>query len=217
MSDVTAKVEAGMRAQLGRRDAELVAGAGSLGWKMGLTVPAVQESLGLSGPVAGFLTTGTQVADGTELSLAGFTMAMLEPEVAIHVGEDGAVAGLGPAIEIVDIDLPFEDVEAILAGNVFHRAVVLGPAVAGATVEGVTARVSLRGEEVASAEAAPVVGDPADVISFVSDWLAPYGGSVSPGEVIIAGSITPPQPVAPGDSASVDLGPLGSLALRFAA
>src|SRR4051812_45588537 len=118
MTDVTAKVAAGMRAQLGRRDAELVAGAGSLGWKMGLTVPAVQEGLGLRGPVAGFLTTGTQLGDGAELSLAGFTTAMLEPEVAIHVGENGTVAGLGPAIEIVDIDLPFEDIELILAGNV---------------------------------------------------------------------------------------------------
>ena len=42
---VAPKIAAGMRAQLGRRDAELVAGARSLGWKVGLTVPAVQEAL----------------------------------------------------------------------------------------------------------------------------------------------------------------------------
>jgi 2-keto-4-pentenoate hydratase len=215
MSDVSAKVAAGMRAQLGRRDAELVAGAGSVGWKMGLTVPAVQERLGLSGPVAGFLTTGTQVAPGAEISLAGYTAAMVEPEVAIHLGEGGAVAGLGPAIEVVDINLPFEDVEAILSGNVFHRAVVLGPVAEGATVDGVTARVVRNGEACASAEAAPVVGDPADVARFVADWVAPYGAELRVDEVIIAGSITPPEPVAPGDDVTVDLGPLGSLAISF--
>jgi 2-keto-4-pentenoate hydratase len=215
VTDVQAKIAAGMRAQLGRRDAELVAGAGALGWKMGLTVPAVQEGLGLAGPVAGYLTTGSAMADGATLSLAGFTAAMLEPEVAIHVGEGGTVAGLGPAIEIVDIDLPFEDVEPILAGNVFHRAVVLGPPTAGASVEGVVARVSRNGEAAASADAAPVVGDPADVVRFVSEWVEPFGATVEPGQAIIAGSITAPQPVAPGDEVTVDLGSLGSLSLAF--
>jgi 2-keto-4-pentenoate hydratase len=215
MSDVSAKVAAGMRAQLGRRDAELVAGAGALGWKLGLTVPAVQERLGLDGPVAGYLTTGAALADGAELSLAGFTAPMLEPEVAVYVGGDGAVAGLGPAIEIVDIDLPFEDVEAILAGNVFHRAVLLGPPVPGATVKGVTARVLRDGEETASADAGPAVGDPAEVVRFVSDWLEPYGTTVDAGHAIIAGSITPPQPIAPGDTMAVELGPLGSLSLNL--
>lgn len=212
---VEAKIAAGMRAQLGRRDAELVAGARSLGWKMGLTVPAVQENLGLSGPVAGFLTTGTQLDPGAELSLAGFTAAMAEPEVAIHIGEGGTVAGLGAAIEIVDIDLPFEDVEAILAGNVFHRAVVLGPPVAGATLEGVIAHVGRGREPVGEAEAAEVVGEPADVVRFVADYLEPHGAELRPGEVIIAGSLTPPVPIGPGDRVEVDLRPLGLLALDF--
>jgi 2-keto-4-pentenoate hydratase len=210
-----AKIDAGMRAQLGRRDAELVAGARPLGWKLGLTVPAVQEQLGLDGPVVGFLTSGTEVASGAEVSLAGFTAAMLEPEVAIHVGDDGAVAGLGAAIELVDIDLPFEDLEAILAGNVFHRAVVLGPPHVGASLDDVTACVLRDAETVAQAQAAPVVGDPGNVVSHVAEFLAPYGGEVTAGDVIIAGSLTPPVPVEPGQEVTVDLGPLGSLGLDF--
>jgi 2-keto-4-pentenoate hydratase len=211
---VDAKIAAGMRAQLGRRDAEVVAGARPLGWKLGLTVPAVQEALGLSGPVAGYLTTGTQLAPGASVSLAGFTAPMIEPEVALHVGEDGGVAGLGVAIEIVDIDLPFEDLEAILAGNVFHRAVVLGPPRADATLADVTARVLQDGEEVAVARAGAVVGDPAEVVRFVSGWVEPYGATVEPGHAIIAGSLTPPVPVEAGQEITVDLGPLGSLALH---
>jgi 2-keto-4-pentenoate hydratase len=213
--DAEAKVAAGMRAQLGRRDAELVAGARPLGWKLGLTVPAVQERLGLDGPVVGFLTSGTELPDGAQALLAGFTSAMAEPEVAIHVGEGGAIAGLGPAIELVDIDLPFEDVEAILAGNVFHRAVVLGPPQAAGSLDAVTARVVRGAEPVAEAPAAPVVGDPAAVVSFVEEFLAPHGGEVKAGDVIIAGSLTAPVPVEPGQEIAVDLGPLGSLRLGF--
>jgi 2-keto-4-pentenoate hydratase len=213
---VEAKIAAGMRQQLGRRDAEIVAGAGSLGWKLGLTVPAVQEALGLSGPVAGFLTTGTQLTPGAEISLAGFTAAFAEPEVAIHVGEGGSVAGLGAAIEVVDIDLPFEDLEAILAGNVFHRAVVLGPMHEGATLDGLTAHATKGGEPAGEAMPAEVVGDPAEVVRFVAGYLEPHGAQVEPGEVMIAGSLTPPVPVSPGDRFEVDLGPLGTLTVEFA-
>ena len=214
---VGARIAAGMRAQLGRRDAELVAGAQPLGWKLGLTVPAVQEALGLDGPVAGFLTTGSQLAPGSETSLAGFTAGFGEPEVAIHVGEGGAVAGLGTAIELVDIDLPFEDLEAILAGNVFHRAVMLGPIHEGATLDGVTARVTKSGEPAGEALPAEVVGDPAEVVRFVAAYLEPYGGELRPGEVIIAGSLISPVTVNGGDRFEVDLGPLGALALDLAA
>jgi 2-keto-4-pentenoate hydratase len=214
--NVAPRIAAGMRAQLGRRDAELVAGARSLGWKLGLTVPAVQEALGLDGPVAGFLTTGSQLAPGSETSLAGFTSGFGEPEVAIHVGEDGAVAGLGAAIELVDVDLPFEDLEAILAGNVFHRAVVLGPIHEGATLDGVTARVTKSGEPAGEAMPAKVVGDPAEVVRFVAAYLEPYGAELRPGEVIIAGSLISPVAVEAGDRFEVDLGPLGALALNLA-
>jgi 2-keto-4-pentenoate hydratase len=213
--NVEAKLAAGMRAQLGRRDAELVAGARPLGWKLGLPTPEVQDQLGLDGPVVGFLTSGTEVADEAEVSLAGFTAAMAEPEVAIHVGGRGVIAGLGAAVELIDIDLPFEDLETILAGNVFHRAVVLGPPDASVSLDEVTARVRRDGEAVAEAPAAPVMGDPANVLSFVQDFLAPYGGEVKAGEIVIAGSITPPVPVEPGQEVDVDLGPLGSLGLRF--
>jgi 2-keto-4-pentenoate hydratase len=216
VTDVNQKIAAGMRAQLGRRDAELVAGAESLGWKMGLTVPAVQESLGLSGPVVGYMTTGSRLAPGAAQSLAGFTASLAEPEVAIHVGDGGAIAGLGPAIEVVDIDLPFEDVEAILAGNIFHRAVLLGPPVAHASLDGVVAQVSKDGEPIGEASPSEVVGDPADTVSYVTDYLDPHGAALAGGEVIIAGSLTPPVPVGPGESFELDLGPLGSLSLGFA-
>jgi len=218
---------AGMSDQLGRRAADLVAGAQPVGWKMGLTLDAVQRQLGLDGPVVGYLTSATQLATGATHQLAGTEHPAVEAEVAIHLGAAvpsgagldaarAAIAGLGPAIEVVDAAPPFEDLYSILAGDVFHRAFVLGPADSSrADVEGIEATI-VRGEtEEASASAAAATGDPADVVRYVADFLADHGGELQAGECIIAGAITPAVPVSPGDRIAVDLGPLGELTVSF--
>src|SRR6267142_2230896 len=62
-----------------------------------------------------------------------------EPEVAVHIGRDvaagadratasAAIAGISPAIEIVDLHAPPEDPEKILSHNIYQRHVVLGGA-----------------------------------------------------------------------------------------
>jgi 2-keto-4-pentenoate hydratase len=213
----------GMGAQLGRRDAELVAGALPLGWKLGLTIPAVQRRLGLDGPVVGYLSTATDLQPGSTHSLAGTTAPAAEPEVAIHLGADvppaagpdaagAAIAGLGAAVEIVDVDAPLDDLQPVLAGNVFHRAVMFGPAGAGDTGR-VAARVLRNGEEAGAAEAE--VDAPA-VVAFVSRFLHEYGIALRAGERIIAGSLTEPVALSPGDRIEVDVAPLGALWLTVA-
>ena len=205
-------VAAGMRALLARRDAELGAGGASpVGWKVGFNLPAVWDQLGIDAPVAGYLTSRTVVAPGSEVSVAGWTQPTLEPEIAITVGEDGGVAALAPAIEAVDVDLPFEDVEAILARNIFHRAVALGEP---GELGDFSCRVRLNGEEVRSADATE---DPAETVARVAAFLAEHGARLEPGHRIIAGTLTPPLPVAPGDEVEVDLGTLGAISLRFSA
>ena len=204
-------VAAGMRALLARRQEELDAGAEPLGWKIGLNVPAVQEMLGIAEPVAGYMTSRSLVGAGEEIAVAGWSAPMLEPEVAIRVGEDGSAVALAPAIELVDIDLPFDDIEAILARNVFHRAVVLGDGRAGGRTAG-ECRVVLDGEETASA---PVDCDVDGTAAFVAGYLARHGARLAPGEVIIAGSLTPPLPVTPGTRVEVEVGELGSVAVTL--
>jgi 2-keto-4-pentenoate hydratase len=205
-------VEAGMRALLTRRQAELAAGAKPVGWKVGFNLPAAWPRLGIDAPVAGYLTDSTVVEPGAEVALAGWTQPTLEPEIAIAVGEGGTVAGLAPAIEVVDIDLPFEDVEAILARNIFHRAVALGPPAPEATLAGFACRVRRDGEEVRVVDTSE---DPAETVERVAGFLAAHGARLRPGDRIIAGTLTPPLPVAPGDEVEVDLGALGIVSLRF--
>jgi 2-keto-4-pentenoate hydratase len=207
-------VERGTEALLMRRREILAQGAEPIGWKIGFNVPEIQEKLGIERPLAGFLTSDGLLEDGASWD---DLPVVVESEVAVELGADArSIVAMLPALELADppdLDLGLEQ---ILAGNIFHRAVLLGPPAADATLAGITAQVSKDGEPIGEADVSSVVGDPADTVRFVTDFLEPHGASLMGGEVIIAGSLTPPVPVGPGESFELDLGPLGWLSLGFA-
>ena len=140
--DASDAVGRGMRAQLARRDVELADGARQVGWKIGFNTPAIQQAFGLSDPVVGYLLDRGVTTDGATVSLAGWTAPAVEVEVAVRVGDDGGVAGLAPALELVDLDISFDDIEPVLAGNICQRGVVFGDEVPGVDPWAVVANVA---------------------------------------------------------------------------
>jgi 2-keto-4-pentenoate hydratase len=211
-SSTAASVARGMRAQLARRDAALAAGAAPVGWKIGFNTPAIQQHFGLSDAVVGYMIdTGVQ-PDGATVSLAGWTAPAVEVEVAIRVGPDGGIAGLAPALELVDLDISFDDIEPVLAGNICHRGVIFGSEVPGVDPWAMVAAVTKDAEVVTQGR---IVEDPAVTVTFVRSYLAAHGAALQEGERIIAGSVVAPIAVAPGDELSVSFGPLGDLSVSF--
>jgi 2-keto-4-pentenoate hydratase len=215
--EVDPRVEAGLRRQLEEWRRLLGEGAERLGWKIGFNAPKAQEALGISEPVIGFLTSATAIEAGGQHSLAGAQKPLVEGEVAIELRRPvgpgaevdealAAIESLGVAIELIDMPAPPDDLEQALAGNVFHRGVVFGPHRQDAAVGGITATISVSGEE---RESAPADVDLADTIRLVADLLAAGGERLEAGDRIIAGTLTRPVPVAAGDEVQVDLGPLG--------
>jgi len=211
-SDGGDPVSRGMRALLARRDAALASGKAAVGWKIGFNSPAIQAHFGLRTAVVGYLVESGVVADGATVRVGSWAAPAVEVEVAIRVGEDGGVAGLAPALELVDLDLPFDDIEPILAGNIFQRGVVFGGDVPGADPWTMAAAVHRAGQVVAEGR---LVEDPAATVAFVRSFLAGYGATLEPGDRIIGGSVVAPLPVAPGDALEVSFGPLGQLSVRF--
>ena len=207
-----AAVTRGMQAQLARRDAALAGGAAPVGWKIGFNTPAIQAHFGLTDAVVGFMVDTGVSPDGATVSLAGWVAPALEVEVAVRVGADGGVAGLAPALELVDLDISFEDIEPVLAANICHRGVIFGEEVPGADPWAMVATVTKAGEVVAEGR---LTEDPATTVAFVRTYLASHGAALQEGERIIAGSVVAPVAVAPGDQLSVSFGPLGHLAVRF--
>jgi 2-keto-4-pentenoate hydratase len=207
------RIERGMRAQLERRAALLAEGAQPLGWKVGFNVPATQERLGIDGPLAGFLTSAALLEGGSVYSLGG-TPAIAEPEVAVEVGVGGrSIAALLPALEVAHPPDLSQEVEDILAGDIFHRAVAFGPRVE-TTAPG-AARILVNGEERHTVAAEETGARLAEMVEAIAGRLAEAGEELRPGDRIITGVIAPPPSVEPGDRVRFELEALGAVELGF--
>src|SRR5262249_46249241 len=119
------RVVRGMRAQLAVRRQRLEAGDEPLGWKVGFGAPAMLRQLAIGGRVGGLLTRTARVQAGGGVPLPGWTKPVADPEIAVHVGRalgrgaarapaEAAIAGISPAIELVDLFTPPADPERIL-------------------------------------------------------------------------------------------------------
>jgi 2-keto-4-pentenoate hydratase len=223
-----ARVRRGMEAQLARWRSALAGGAARVGWKVGLNDPRVQAHLGIDGCVVGHLTLATTLVPGEPHSLRGGTRVGAECEVAIHLGRDldagasdadaaAAVLGLGAALELIDLDRPLDDLEGIVAANVFHRAVLLGPTRPGASIDGVRAQVLRHGAVVETVDAAAATGPVTVVVRSIADALGACGEHLRAGDRVIAGSLAGILWLEPGDVVGLDLGPLGALSLAVTA
>lgn len=223
--DVDPRVRAGLEQQLVAWRTLVGGGADRIGWKVGLNAPQVMEQLGLPHPVIGFLTGATVVESGASHSLGGAAKPVAEPEVSIELRRDvqagaevdealAAIESLGPAIEVVDIPAPPEadQIETVVAGNIFHRAVVFGPTRQDAAVGGTRASIAVDGEE---CEHGDVTTDLAETIRLVADLLGAAGETLRAGDRIIAGSLTTPVELAPGNRVELDLGQLGRAELSL--
>ena len=129
----------------------------------------------------------------------------------------------GPtAIELADLDPPPEDVTKILAGNIFHRRVILGRCEgtrAGALLDGLVGRVTRSGAKVP-----PVSGDALEantgrvlaVVAHIASTLAACGEQLESGDVIICGSVVPPLFLDVNDTGlSFALEPIGEVSVRL--
>jgi 2-keto-4-pentenoate hydratase len=215
-ADLSPAVVRGLTAQAARLRLRTDAGEARAGWKVALNDPRVQRALGIGAPVIGYMTSATVLPDGARHSLAGATRPAIEPEVAIHVGEEGRIDGLGAALEVIDVDLPIEDLGAILERNVFHRAAVLGSPVADVIdLTGRTARMTRGDGEETTIDVAEAALDPAEAVRLVSGYLEAVGDTLSAGDVIIAGSLVPAVPLGGDEQVTLEIDGLGSVALEL--
>jgi 2-keto-4-pentenoate hydratase len=225
------RVVRGMKMQLELRRVRLAAGDKALGWKVGFGAPAMLQQLQVSGPLVGFLTQNARVQSGASVSLAGWAKPVAEPEIAVHIGRDvaagsdrdtaaAAIAGISPAIELVDVHTPPVNPELILGENIYQRHVVLGgtaPARAGAKSDGLTCRIMRHGKETArTSDPQANTGQWVEIVRHVADVLAAFGETLRAGEIIITGSVVAPLTLEPGEEGiAFEVDPIGGVAVRF--
>lgn len=210
------RISAGMARQLAARAAALEAGAAHRGWKVAFATPPSRAAAAVDRSVVGFLTDATELASGAEIAIGDWTRPTIEAELAIHVGDELEVAAVAVAIEVVDLDLPVDATEDVLAGAVFHRHYVIGEPRSGDDVADVHIR-ALVDDELVAAQDDPcsVIGTLPEIVTTVADELHRHGEQLRPGDLIMGGSTIPLHPVSPGRRLRVEADGLGTLELTF--
>ena len=226
------RIVSGMQKELRWRRELIEKGKKPLGWKLAFGGPAAMERLKINAPLVGFLMSDAVLASGSTISLAGWTKPAAEPEVTVYLGKDlgpnadretvmAAIAGLGAAIEVADVDHPSEDVEGTLARNIYQRHLILGGCDAlysGGKLSGLRARVERNGAVMANTtDLEALTGELITIVGHVAILLSFFGETLRAGELIIAGSITPPIWVEAGEKLCFQLEPQPPIYASFGA
>lgn len=201
-------------------------GAVHLGWKAGFGAPTALASLGTDRPLVGYLTEDRSLPAGASVDVSGWTRPVLEAEVAAHLAADlgpgatsaealAAVGGWSVAIELADLDRTPDDVEAIVAGNIFHRHVLLGPVVATRPDPLVFVLTRDGAEAARTSTPEALTGELGAVLASMADTLAACGAGIRRGDVVITGSVVPPVPVANGSTWLVEADGLGRVGVSL--
>ena len=209
-----------------------------IGWKIAATSEAGQRHIGVSGPLAGRMFQGTQLADGQTVPLAGNTMRVAEIEIAFTMGRTldaaagpapltleqvaQAVAGVRPAIEVPNSRFAAfttaGEAQLIADGACAHQ-VLIGPALPPderlyrLADHAVFALRNVTERHEGSGRNA--LGDPLRALTWIANELRAHGMALREGETVITGTCVVPVPIEPGDLIEGDWGWLGRLSLRF--
>ncbi len=227
------------RAWVARQIAE---GRRVIGHKIGLTSRAMQISSQIDEPDYGtlldsmlFTATPGQVL---EIPASRFIAPRVEVELAFvlksplkgpNVDVEQVLAAtdyVTPAIEIIDARIEQFDrhtkvmrkVYDTISDNAANGGIVVGAGRADARAidrPWVGAILRQNGMVEETGLAAGVQGDPAIGIAWLANKLAPWGESLQPGQIVLAGSFTRPVAAKAGDVFDADYGPLGRLQFKF--
>jgi len=171
-----------------------------VGWKLG-----VGDAERIGGTLSvGHLTTSTLLEDGQTYD-AGGAAIHADAEVAVVVG-----VGYAPALELVDLSNAGDGADAVVATNIFHRAVAFGDTRIHLPAE-LEGRLVVNGE-VRTRAPVPRLDDR---LAEAAAVLAAAGEGLQHGDRVITGSVAQTS-VELGDDVTADFGELGRVTLRLA-
>jgi 2-keto-4-pentenoate hydratase len=208
--------------QLGLIERRRTAGESQIGWKVGLTAPAIQQQFGFHEPVFGCVLDSKP--SGHVFAPAGLIAPGFENELCMRLGTglsgtvtlDQARAAIDvvyPSLEIIETRGPFtEQIALALADNAQQKTVILGtPAPLPADLTTIEARVSINGQIVATGTGDAVLGNPLNSIVWLAAKLGAYGRTLKAGEIVMTGSFTRQFPITPGDRIETEFSGLGTV------
>jgi len=195
-----------------------------LGFKLGLTNPAIQQRFGIDHPIRGAIFHATlRAASGAEIEARFAAVPVLEADMLVRIAMGGVEAALNDhaaLIRHVDQVIPFIELPDlvyapeyrpslgdVLAINVGARLGVVGrPIAVTRSADFIAAlgqmSVSLHqdGREISRAPGAAILGHPLNALAWIARDLARDGRPLRAGDMVSLGAFSPPQPVVAGQA-----------------
>lgn len=191
-----------------------------VGYKAGLTNPAVQQRFGWNAPVRGTLFERGLLADGAEVPAKFGARPLYEADLVVEVGSSAiheartplqvlaALRSIRPALELPDLvvqDPTKIGGPGITAINVGARLMVLGapiparadPKLADALRDMTVRVLDANGKELDSGRGAAILEHPLNAVIWLAEDLRRSGIALAPGDLLSLGSFSrllPPQP-----------------------
>ncbi len=205
--------------------AELAARQGRpVGYKAGLTNPAVQKRFGHNSPVRGVLLEKMLLEDGAEVPAKFGAVPIFEADLVVVVKDEGInqaktpaevlkhLSAIRPFIELPDLVTAKEQPltgAVITSFNVGARLGVLGkPLAPTAEMADALAKMTVvmrdqDGKELAKAPGAAILGHPLNAVVWLAQDVAMAGGRLRAGDILSLGSFSAPMPPKPGMKVTV--------------
>ena len=201
-----------------------------IGWKVGLTAPAIQQQFGFSEPVFGCLLEEGKVRSGHEFRHARLIRPGFENELCVELSRDvspgasiddvaTAVGAIYPALEIIETRGDFiNNIALALADNAQQHSFVIGaPArdLDAASLSETVASVRVNGQEIGSGRGKAVLGHPFNSVAWLATKLAEFAERLRAGDFIMTGSFTRQFTLARGDRVETSFSGLGTVSASF--
>jgi 2-oxo-3-hexenedioate decarboxylase len=200
-----------------------------VGWKMGLTSLAKQQSVGVNQPIYGRLLKSMKMSSA-ELSLKGLIHPRVEPEFAFlmnkklegnHVTEQDvwqATEGIMLALEVIDSrykDFSFNLID-VVADNASSAKFLISDQMYSPGQfqwENIKVQMKLNGKVVQEGKGSAVMGNPVRSVVELVKMIHSTGHCIEPGMIVLTGGITEAIHVGPGDRIEARFEQIGKMDL----
>lgn len=203
-----------------------------VGWKIGLTSPAVQRQLGVDQPDFGVLFESMETPDGGCIDAAELIQAKIEAEIAFVLARDldqpvvthrdvlAATAYVLPCLEIVDSRIRDWDIGLFdtIADNASSARFVLGSTPRRLQdFDFIQCGMVLRedGTAAATGAGAASLGNPVEAVRWLAQQAAGTERPLQAGDVVLSGALGPMIQVRRGRHYSASIAGLGSVTVNL--
>ncbi len=206
-----------------------------VGYKIGCTSAVMQQYLDIPHPCGGGVFAKGVHESGAKLRARDYVRVGVECEIAVRLARDllpseapftaewvmEAIEAYYPAIEIVDdryVKWETMGAPTLVADDFFAAGCVLGKAVARSAAPDlltVTGRAVVNGKEAGRGTGADVLDHPHHALAWLANHLAAEGKGLHEGQIVLTGSLVKTVWLNAGDSVTMELDGLGTVAVKF--